>query len=399
MSIKEEFNIYAISTDPIYIGTGGYTIGRVDNTIVRDPITRIPKIPGTSVAGTWRYYMTLTLQGFYKENFEKINEILSKGYKDRIEAKDVRELVNRLADKDLNENKDEFSNRKIKFKKYAKMLKEGCKEEKNDKLSTNIQWEFYWGNLISSIKCAGQDDKPNEDIENTKLKELDDIGHCGHCIVCKTFGFSKKQSQQGLAYFSDLNILFFPVSTRFGVRWITSPYIIREAGLGEIDDFSDNKIKIVNSADNYKFLNLGWLNFEVDENKLNGGIDTSNLNEEIRNIIKNKIVVVSDNTISQIINANLEVRTSVSIDPLTGAAKEGALFTSEAIPRGTVFYGNVRIMDRLEEDEELNSNLIRQAFEESKIYYESFGIGGLVTRGFGRLKVYLEQSKYLSQDK
>ena len=35
--------IWAIATDPIYIGTGGYTIGRVDNTIVRDPITRIPK--------------------------------------------------------------------------------------------------------------------------------------------------------------------------------------------------------------------------------------------------------------------------------------------------------------------------------------------------------------------
>ena len=47
--------IYAMAQDPIYIGTGGFTIGRVDNTIVRDPITNIPKIPGTSVAGTWRY--------------------------------------------------------------------------------------------------------------------------------------------------------------------------------------------------------------------------------------------------------------------------------------------------------------------------------------------------------
>lgn len=405
MSVKEEFNIYAISTDPIYIGTGGYTIGRVDNTIVRDPITRIPKIPGTSVAGTWRYYMTLTLQWFYKEKFEKINEILNKGDRDKIETKDVRELVNRLADKDLNENKkDEFSERKVKFKGYAKTIKDVLEEElnkqQNNEKFSYIQWKLYWGNLISSIKCAGQDDKPNDDIESTELKELDDIGHCGHCIVCKTFGFSKnKKSQQGLAYFSDLNILFFPVSTRFGVRWITSPYIIRETGLGEIDDFSDNKIKIVNSADNYKFLNLGWLNFEVDENKLDGGIDTSNLNEEIRNIIKNKIVVVSDNTISQIINANLEVRTSVSIDPLTGAAREGALFTSETIPRGTVFYGNVRIMDRLEEDEEINSYLIRQALEESKIYYESFGIGGLVTRGFGRLKVYFKEPKDLPQDK
>lgn len=49
------------------------------------------------------------------------------------------------------------------------------------------------------------------------------------------------------------------------------------------------------------------------------------------------ICIVPDNLIAQIINSNLEVRTSVSIDPLTGAAKDKALFTSEAIPRATVF--------------------------------------------------------------
>ena len=43
-----EFKIFAVSQDPVYIGTGGYTIGRVDNTIVRDPITKIPKIPASS---------------------------------------------------------------------------------------------------------------------------------------------------------------------------------------------------------------------------------------------------------------------------------------------------------------------------------------------------------------
>ena len=44
MSEKQKSKVYALSTDPIYIGTGGYTIGRVDNTIVRDTITKIPKI-------------------------------------------------------------------------------------------------------------------------------------------------------------------------------------------------------------------------------------------------------------------------------------------------------------------------------------------------------------------
>ena len=68
--IIKEINVYAVATDPIYIGTGGYTIGRVDNTIVRDPTTKIPKIPGSSLAGTWRYYVALKLQGYFKEKFK-----------------------------------------------------------------------------------------------------------------------------------------------------------------------------------------------------------------------------------------------------------------------------------------------------------------------------------------
>ncbi len=69
-----EINIYATATDPIYVGTGGYTIGRVDNTIVRDPATKIPKIPGSSLAGTWRYYVALKLIGEWKEKIEKLKE-------------------------------------------------------------------------------------------------------------------------------------------------------------------------------------------------------------------------------------------------------------------------------------------------------------------------------------
>ncbi|HHY90112.1 MAG TPA: hypothetical protein GX503_00460, partial [Clostridiales bacterium] len=229
MFAKEEFNIYALSLDPVYIGTGGYTIGRVDNTIVRDTITKIPKIPATSLAGTWRYYTALTLQGFFKEKFEDIRKILN--YNDTVTPRDVRELVNRLADKHLkDEERNKFAQRMNNFQKYANRIKEEMQENKNQtaEQSDSIEWKLYWGNLISSIKCAGQDDKPNDDIEDVTQKELRETGHCGHCIVCKAFGFSKNESQQGLIFFSDLNILFFPVNTRFGVRWITSPSLLRE---------------------------------------------------------------------------------------------------------------------------------------------------------------------------
>ena len=47
-------------------------------------------------------------------------------------------------------------------------------------------------------------------------------------------------------------------------------------------------------------------------------------------------MIVSDKLFSHIVNDNLEVLTSLRIDPETGSAAEGALFTYEAIPRVTI---------------------------------------------------------------
>jgi len=49
----------ALCLDPVHIGTGGYRLGRVDMSIVRDPASGIPKIPGTSLAGAVRAYAEL----------------------------------------------------------------------------------------------------------------------------------------------------------------------------------------------------------------------------------------------------------------------------------------------------------------------------------------------------
>ena len=187
-----------------------------------------------------------------------------------------------------------------------------------------------------------------------------------------------------MLFFSDLNILFFPVYTRLGTKWITSPKLLSEA-LNINVNVSEEKIKTNNS--NEKILNLGWLNLEV-ENKHN--INDSQLTNEIKTYLKPEdIVLVSDSLISQIINSNLEVRTSVSIDPITGAAKEGALFTSEAIPRGAVFFGEVRVFDKKQfGDNNLPlKECILETLDDTKKYYETLGIGGMTTRGFGRMKI------------
>ncbi len=330
----QSYKITSIATDPIYIGTGGFTIGRVDNTIVRDPITRIPKIPGTSLAGTWRYYMTLELMGKF----------------------------------------------------HIKEKKDRRKEQPITDILDGTGWYQFDGNRYASIQCAGQDE-PNESMsENTR-------GHCGKCIVCKTFGYSKTKSNhkdeqtssQGMFFSSDLNIVFFPVFTRLGTRWITSPQLLESVEIKSCVQPSKEEIL---SNESFDFLNLGWLNLKKEK--------SINLQQEDKNRLVslqlpfhiNQIIIVPDDLIHEIINANLEVRTSVSIEPTTGAAKDGALFTSEAIPRGTVFNGTVRIFDKTNIQKDIPTiDIILNALNDSKKYYETMGIGGMTTRGFGRMKV------------
>jgi len=357
----KEVKIYGMAIDPIYIGTGGYTIGRVDNTIVRDPITRLPKIPGSSLAGTWRYYVALKIHEFFKDDKMRIKK---------------------------SERKD---------KKLEDIF-----------IQNSPKWVVeFEGNRYSGIKCAGQDELPTDTFEESKEKGT---AHCGHCIICKGFGFSKKDlSWQGMIYFSDLNILFFPVFTRFGTMWITTKEILRRTRL--CDDITTggetggNVCVALDKIENGKengYINLGWiyLPYVVENISIKIG-DTQLDNFELD--IK-KVVIVPESLFSQIVNSNLEVRTSVSIDPITGAAKEGALFTSEAIPRGTIFYGDLRIFDKsafegIDKIEDLpDYSMLKEALDNSKHFFETLGIGGMTTRGFGRLKLVINKADSQQKD-
>jgi CRISPR-associated protein Cmr4 len=55
----KKMRVIALALDPVHVGAGGGRIGRVDLTIVRDPVTRVPKIPGSSLAGVYRTYVAM----------------------------------------------------------------------------------------------------------------------------------------------------------------------------------------------------------------------------------------------------------------------------------------------------------------------------------------------------
>ena len=289
----EPKKVYARALDPIHIGAGGYRLGRVDNTIVRDPATNVPKIPGTSIAGVVRAFYTVYLM----------------------------------------ENDNE------------------CKSESNEE---------------EKKRCAEE-----------KAKVV--------------FG---DETKKGVLRFYDGQIIFFPVSSIQGTVWITTKELI-DYWFGEIKDKNGEKIKIpdeisddaypIKGIDTDKLLNLGWLLLEVK--KPEDGKEIA-LPQEMDKWVK-RIVVVSDKLFSHIVNDNLEVRTSVRIDPDTGAAAEGALFTYEAIPRGTVLGFEIGVDNALAKQRDIGLEVVDKIIEAVSPYLRNLGIGGMGTRGFGRLEINL----------
>jgi len=223
--------------------------------------------------------------------------------------------------------------------------------------------------------------------------------HCGSvdpaCPVCVPYGFSKGSgnSMQGLAQFFDAQILFFPVASLAGTVWVTSPMALEGLGLNSEFQAPDNGFYPLGEQLKDKGrLNFGWLMLPKGE----GRGDLTNL--PVPEEVKQRTVLVSDKLFPKIVNSNLEVRTSVSIDPTTGTAEEGALFTYEAIPRGTVLRFDVIYNSgkyfrvggkelKTEDGGDVGTQWVKIQVEKGLKLFEILGIGGMGTRGMGRLKI------------
>jgi len=310
--IYEQKKYFALALDPIHIGTGGYRIGRVDNTIVREPATGIPKIPGTTIEGVCRSYAFLRAR-------------------ERGKLKD----------------------------------------------------ENYKGDTHPLACAKGKKTKVNGE----------DRFPCGTCEICITFGYtSDTKSLQAMALFSDGRILLFPIATMIGPVWVTCKMVLKDAGIDNVPLPAKGQF-ITNLDTPENLLNFGWLLLERAKDKT---INSQNWNlNGIPEDITNRIAVVSDDLFPQIVNSNLEVRTSVAIDPERGAAEERALFTYEAIPRGTVFWFDVVYQNpRFYQINQINGcnkgdlkKCIIETVESGLSLFEYLGVGGMSSRGFGRLKI------------
>lgn len=256
---------------------------------------------------------------------------------------------------------------------------------------TAMQTNRYdWQENGTEYSCAGKGGEAGEQ-------------HCGRvspaCPVCVPFGFSKGRanSLQGLAMFFDAHVALFPVATIAGPVWVTSPLALK--GYRADGDFrapEDGFHPLGNDLQGKDRLNFGWLFLPKREGT--GTLFTNGEWGHLPDIVRQRSVLVSDQLFVHILNSNLEVRTSVSIDPETGAADEGALFTYEAIPRGTILRFEVTCLSgaslqvggqpiTVDGSRSPDPGWAFDQVEKGLGLFEHLGIGGMNTRGMGRLKV------------
>lgn len=329
-----------MTLDPVHPGAGGYRLGRVDLSIARDPGTRLPKIPGSSLHGAARAYAAY---------------------------------------------------------------------------------------IYEKPTCAGQGQSGNSN-------------HCGDptCPICYTFGYLKgKQMSSGVVNLFDAHILLFPVHSLRGPVWVSTPERLREAGFQNVPEGEPAEGACWTTFNHTDKLNLGWLMLEVHSPDGTGAGGEGRLSaaasaaegeghpspggrgdggEGIRppaewkdaaqwKAIADRIVLVPESLFPHIVNSNLEVRTSVSIDPQTGAAAEGALYTYEAIPRATFLTAEIVLDDYNHNQTDKRPQFpIQKTAQNSDLpggawqgpldvvraglkMMEYLGVGGMGTRGFGRIQM------------
>lgn len=299
-----------MTTDPVHIGTGGYRLGRVDLSIVREPGTRVPKIPGTSLHGAVRSYAA---------------------------------------------------------------------------------------QLYETPEAAGQN---QDQVQSPDLNP-----------VCYTFGYIKKQGNgnqvaaySGVVSICDAHVLLFPVHSMVGPVWVSTVERLKDAGI-QVANVPQNwqTDQALLTWSRSKPLNVGWLMVGIAEGQASLTVPANWQSDQRWQTIASRIVLVHENLFSHIVNSNLEVRTSVSINPQTGAAEEGALFTYEAIPRATFLTTEVILddyrdgsngrpfpKDKTDKGKPLPGgewkcplDVVRAGFR----LMEWLGVGGMGTRGFGRVAV------------
>jgi len=221
------------------------------------------------------------------------------------------------------------------------------------------------------------------------------------CPICCAFGYTpdgtdQNSSAQGLLQFSDALLLAYPVNTLVGPVWLTTkPRLQSMMGITDGSDDCDETFLLPEEsavksplADKLNFgsvlLAKGNMPCPSTQQLTQRGIPKH---------YADRFAIVSEWVFSQLVNDNMEVRTSVVINPETGAADSGGLFTYEAVGRGAIFSFDItendyaKKWDQVEWDGRKPESSVALLEQHAFAGVKAVGLGGMTTRGFGRLDI------------
>jgi len=209
------------------------------------------------------------------------------------------------------------------------------------------------------------------------------------CPVFFTFGHANdaEGGNAGQVAVGDAHILFFPVASMKGMTFITSVDVLENAGIQLENAPTQNQFGVNFGIDESDF-NLAWLWVQKREQVR---VSLPNFPNALNFLEKKRIVIVPERMLTALVNSQLEVRTSVSISPITGTAEGTALFVYEAIPRFTILTQEV-VVDAYRDggkvpDNKKNWKGPLEVLEHGLTMIGTFGVGGMGNKGFGRMEL------------
>ena len=221
--------------------------------------------------------------------------------------------------------------------------------------------------------------------------------------------------REKLVRFSDAEILWMPCLTLKGPKLITTVNRFGRA-LGAVDFPEFAQDELLTHEDNLfndgklrgeKENQCDWLNLR--NLKITANRQSWQRNSDFHRAIEQKLptawrknktaellVFLAEEVFSHLVSKNVEIRTSVAIDPVTGAGEDGALFTYESLPRGTALYFEAAVSKMFADQyrppiagglTQAGSDGVWEVLAKTRPYFRWVGIGGMTSRGFGKCDI------------
>jgi CRISPR-associated protein Cmr4 len=199
-----------------------------------------------------------------------------------------------------------------------------------------------------------------------------------------------------------------------GPLWVTSPQALSRVGIptSVYANIEDGKVLLTSflPLGDQIGINMGWRWFEKGDTEIGETLaelkDRFLFDGKLSSKFWNRTAILNDFMFEQIVNDHLEIRTSVAIDPKTGAAEETALFSFEALPRSTVLTFDLTLTDPayfkingedLQKKSDSPSPLsLDDVLTNARLgfdYLPILGLGGMGSRGLGRVAIIADQGE------